>query len=191
MTPLYLVIKTQTTNNAKPNYAATSLVPSGLPLPPTPTPSPLNTILSHHIVRNIPHTAVNVTENYDIRISWKYDSSACASVIASSNDKEAAGIRMHDAVDAFVAVAAAKLAAIPDQGSGQQHVRRRIKMKFDKDFDLVFAAGMTTGKEENVCFEMFCVEIGPGLGQRYGARSHAADAEGGGGRVRGREGGRG
>ncbi|KAK7181735.1 hypothetical protein DPSP01_008622 [Paraphaeosphaeria sporulosa] len=162
MTPLYLVIKTQTTHDAKPNYAATSLVPSGLPFPAAHTPSPFNPIRSHHIARNIPHTTADVTENYDVRISWEHDTSACVSVVASSNDKEAAGIVMHEAVDVFVAEAAAELAR------GEEHVKRRTKTTYDGEYDLVFAAGMRTGKGGNVGFEMFCVEIAPGVGLRYG-----------------------
>ncbi|KAF2448231.1 hypothetical protein P171DRAFT_481314 [Karstenula rhodostoma CBS 690.94] len=182
MTPLYLVIKTQTSQNTKPNYTVADIVPHGLPFPPS--PSATHTISSYHIARNIPHVTASITETYDIKLSWPYDAFPAVAVVAASNDKEAAGIAMHEAVDAFVEEAAGQAGE-----RGEEMVKRRIKTSYDAEYDLVFAAGMETGRGEHVCFEMFCVEIGPGrvdgaegvIGRGRGREGLKEDADGRGG----------
>ncbi|KAL1605253.1 hypothetical protein SLS60_004797 [Paraconiothyrium brasiliense] len=171
MAPLYLVIKTVTEKDSKPDYEVDDIVPHGYNTSLHSNTSDVFTIYSYHTANDIQHVSSNVTENYDIKLRWHYDPFPSPSVVAYNNIKEGASSSMHKEIDKFME---------------QEGIKSRISTKYDPEGDLVFAYGFETKKGENVCFELFVVEIGPS--RRYGSEGEIsrkdnkermkADAEG-------------
>ncbi|KAJ4355859.1 uncharacterized protein N0V89_003880 [Didymosphaeria variabile] len=152
MAPVYLVIKTVTEKDSKPDYEVDDIVPHGYSTSLPSNNSDIFTIYSYYTADDIQHVTPNITENYDIKLRWHYDPFPSPSVVAYNNIKEGASSSMHKEIDKFM---------------DQEAIKSRISTKYDREGNLVFAYGLKTKEGENVCFELLVVEIGPS--RRYGS----------------------